>query len=105
MQDNSWRLGRLLGRALGGGLGSLKPLLESLQNLSWRALGELLEAYRAVLEALGEPWGPLGRAGGGPEGVLGGPGAVLEAYKRRLGCSLSRLGAVLEPSWELLGSS
>ena len=36
---------------------------------SWRRLGasktfpgELLEAYRAVLEALGEPWGRLGRS-------------------------------------------
>ena len=47
------------------------------------------------MEALGEPWGRLGRAGGGPGGVLGGPGAVLEAYKRRLGGSLGRLGAVL----------
>ena len=49
----------------------------------------------AVLEALGEPWGRLGRAGSGPGGVLGGPGAVLEASKRRLGGSLGRLGAVL----------
>ena len=47
------------------------------------------------MEALGEPWGRLGRAGGGPGGVLGGPGAVLEAYKRHLGGSLGRLGAVL----------
>jgi len=47
------------------------------------------------LEALGEPKGRLGRAGVGPGGVLGGPGAVLEAYKRRLGGSLGRLGAVL----------
>ena len=57
------------------------------------------------MEALGATWGRLGRAGGGPEGVLGGPGAVLEAYERRLGGSLGRLGAVfraleamLEPS-------
>ena len=55
----------------------------------------LLESSWTVLEALGEPWGRLGRAGGGPGGVLGGPGAVLEAYKRRLGGSLGRLGAVL----------
>ena len=34
-------------------------------------------------------------AGSGSEGVLGGPGAVLEAYKRRLGGSPGRLGAVL----------
>ena len=54
-----------------------------------------MEAPRAVLEALGATWGRLGRAGGGPEGVLGRPGAVLEAYKRRLGGSLCRLGAVL----------
>ena len=47
------------------------------------------------MEALGEPRGRLGRAGVGPGGVLGGPGAVLEAYKRRLGGSLGRLGAVL----------
>ena len=47
------------------------------------------------MEALGEPWGRLRRAGGGSEGVLGGPGAILEAYKRRLGGSLRRLGAVL----------
>ena len=47
------------------------------------------------MEALGEPWGHLGRAGGGLGGVLGGAGAVLEAYKRRLGGSLGRLGAVL----------
>ena len=47
------------------------------------------------MEALGEPWGHLGRAGGGPEGVLEGTWAVLEAYKRRLGGSLGRLGAVL----------
>ena len=47
------------------------------------------------MEALGEPWGHLGRAGGGLGGVLGGAGAVLEAYKRRLERSLGRLGAVL----------
>ena len=47
------------------------------------------------MEALGEPWGRLGCAGGGPGSVLGGAGAVLEAYKRRLGGSLGPLGAVL----------
>ena len=65
--------------------------------------GELLEAawglktlsWRAVLEALGEPWGHLGRAGDGLGGVLGGAGAVQEASKRRLEGSLGRLGAVL----------
>ena len=47
------------------------------------------------MEALGEPWGHLGRAGGGLGGVLGGARAVLGAYKRRLEGSLGRLGAVL----------
>ena len=41
------------------------------------------------------PWERLGRAVGGPGGVLGGPGEVLKASKRRLGGSLGRLGAVL----------
>ena len=57
------------------------------------------------MEALGEP---LRRAGGGPGGVLGGPGVVLEVSKRRLGGSLSRFGAnlgaleaMLEPPGEL----
>ena len=45
-----------------------------------------------LLESLG---GRLGRAGGGPGGVLGNPRAVLEAYKKRLGGSLGCLGAVL----------
>ena len=54
-----------------------------------------MEARWAFLEALGEPWGHLGRAGGGLGGVLGGVGAVLKAYKSRLGRSPGRLGAVL----------
>ena len=86
LQGNSWRLGRLLRRALGGGLGPTKPLLES----SWRRLGGSLSCL-----SLGAPWGRPGRAGGGPGGVLGGPGAILEASKRRLGGYLGRLGAVL----------
>jgi len=59
----------------------------SLSHLSW----SILEAPRAVLE----PWRRLGRAGGGPGSVLGGLGAILAAYKMRLGGSLGRLGAVL----------
>ena len=47
------------------------------------------------MEALGEPCGCLGFAGGGPGGVLGGAGAALDAYKARLGRSLGRLGAIL----------
>ena len=47
------------------------------------------------METLGETWGRLRRAGGDLGGVLGGPAAVLEAYQRRLGGSLGRLGAVL----------
>ena len=47
------------------------------------------------MEPLGEPWGRLGRAGGGPGSVLRGAEAVLEAYKTRLGRSLGRLGAIL----------
>ena len=47
------------------------------------------------MEALGKPCGCLGCAGSGPGGVLGGAGAVLEAYKARLGRSLGRLGAIL----------
>ena len=54
-----------------------------------------MEAPGAVLEALGDPWRHLGRAGGRPGGVLGCPGALLEASKRHLGSSLGRLGAVL----------
>ena len=42
-----------------------------------------------------EPWGRPGRAGCGPGDVLGGPGAVLESYKRHRGGYLGRLGAVL----------
>ena len=38
------------------------------------------------------------RAGGGLGGVLGGAGAVLEVYKRRLGVVLGALEAMLEPS-------
>ena len=50
----------------------------------WRALGGSLT------------WGRLGRAGGGPGGVLAVLGwVVLEAYERRLGGSLGRLEAVL----------
>ena len=56
------------------------------------------------MEALGEPRGRLGRAGGDPEGVLGGAAAILEAY-RRLGGSLSRLGAVLGALEAMLESS
>ena len=48
---------------------------------SWKRLGGSLRRL-----ALGEPWGRLGRTGGGPGGVLGGPG---------VGGSLGRLGAVL----------
>ena len=70
-------------RETGGGLeGSSGELLEAardLNNLFWRALGDVLEDHSAVLEALGEPWGRLGRAGGGPGGALGGPGGVQEA--------------------------
>ena len=47
------------------------------------------------MEALGEPWGRLGRSGDRPGGVLGARGAVLEAYKRHLGGSQRRLGAAL----------
>ena len=47
------------------------------------------------MEALGEPKGRLGRAGGGPGAFLGGPGTLLEASKKRLGGSPGRLGAVL----------
>ena len=54
-----------------------------------------MEAPGAVLEALGDPWRRLGPIGGCPGGVLGGPGALLEASKRRLGGSLGRPGAVL----------
>ena len=50
------------------------------------------------MEALGEPWRRLGRAGGGLGGVLGGAGAVLEVYKRRLGVVSGALEAMLEPS-------
>ena len=47
------------------------------------------------MEALGKPWGRLGRARGGLGGVLRGAWAVLEAYKRHLGGSQGRRGAVL----------
>ena len=47
------------------------------------------------MEALGQLWGRLGRAGVGPGGVLGGAGAALETYNRRLVGFLGRLGAVL----------
>ena len=50
------------------------------------------------MEALGEPWGRLECAEGGLGRVLGGAGAVLEAYKRRLGAVLGALEAMLEPS-------
>ena len=73
MQGKSCRLGRLL----------------------WRALGDVLEAHRAVLEPVGEPWGRFGRAGSGPGGVVGGLWKILEAHKGRLGGSQGRLGAVL----------
>ena len=65
MQGNSWRLGRLLGRALGGGFGPQNPLLESSWRLtepSWRlleSLGGTLGALGAVLEA---SWEVLGRS-------------------------------------------
>ena len=88
------RLGRLLGRALGGGLGPRKPLLES----SWRRLGGSLSRLGSSWRALGASWARWGRSWR----RLGSPGAVLEACKRHLGGSLGRLGAVLgamlEPS-------
>tara|TARA_B100001287_G_C22273637_1_gene340545 strand:+ start:165 stop:320 length:156 start_codon:yes stop_codon:yes gene_type:complete len=49
MQGNSWRLGRLLRRALGGGFGLQISLLESF----WRALG-------GSLSRLGGSWRALG---------------------------------------------
>ena len=78
--------------------GSSREVLEAawgFKNLFWRALGDVLEAHWAVLAALGEPWGHLGRSGGGLGGVLEGAGAVLEAYRSRPGRSPGRLGAVL----------
>ena len=48
-----------------------------------------------LADFLADFWGRLRHARGGSEGVLGGPGAVLEVYKGRLGGSLGRLGAVL----------
>ena len=90
MQGKSWRLGRLLHRAPGGGLGPQKPSLES----SWR----LTEPSWRLLESLG---GVLG----GLRGVLGGAGTALEAYKRRLGGSQGRLGAVLGPLEAMLEPS
>ena len=90
LQGNSWRLGRLLHRAPGGGLGPQKPLLES----SWR----LTEPSWRLLESLG---GVLG----GLRGVWGGAGMALEAYKRRLGSSQGRLRAVLGPLEAMLEPS
>ena len=87
MQGNSWRLGKPLRRASGGGFGLQISFLES----SGRALG-------GSLSRLGGSWRALGHlrcARGGLGIVLGGAGAVLEAYKRRLERSLGRLGAVL----------
>ena len=52
---------------------------------------------RADLEAFGESQTLPGRSGDRPGGVLGALGAVLKAYKRRLGRPLGRLGDVLEP--------
>ena len=75
------------------------------RSLPWRAPRGALEAPGAVLEALGDPGRHLGRPGGPFLRCLGGPGAPVEASKKRLGGPLGRLGAVsgaleamLEPS-------
>ena len=77
-----------------------QPPLES----CWRRLGgsnassgELLEASWKLPEPTWRPLASLRRSGDRPGGVLGALGAVLKAYKRRLGRSLGRLGAVLGP--------
>ena len=86
--------------AAGQQLKAWKAPLES----SWRRLGVPRTSSGELLEA-------LGRAGGGPGGVLGGSGAALEPFKRCLGSSPGRLGAVLrapdvrlEPSGSQKGS-
>ena len=55
MQGNSWRLGRLLRRALGGGFGLQISLLES----SLRALGGSLSCLGGSWRALGVSWAVL----------------------------------------------
>ena len=86
---------RITAGGLEGPSGALLDAAWELPSLFWRALGGAPEAPGAASVALGEPWRRLGRVGGRPGGVWGGAGAVLEAYKRRLGGSLGRLGAVL----------
>ena len=69
--------------AAGGSGVSTEELLEaswSLQSFPWRALGDVLKAPGAVLEALGEPLTRLERSGDCPGGVSGHLGVVLVAY-------------------------
>ena len=79
---SSWRLGKLLWRALGGSLGAPKPSSGGLLEASWT----VPEPSWKLLESLGGSMAGLG-------GVLGDAGKALESYKRRLGGSLSRLGS------------
>ena len=68
-------------------MGSQEPLLKS----SWRRLGGSLSRL-GLLESLA---GALGVLGAVPEASWGGSGAALEPFKRCLGSSPGRLGAVL----------
>ena len=86
LQGNSWRLGSLLHRAPGGGLGPQKPLLES----SWRALGGLQSRLGGSWRALGASWA-----------VLEASWEVLGRSWRRIRGVLNAPWVVLEPSWEL----
>ena len=85
MYDNSWRLGRLLRRALGGDPGARKPssgeLLEASWRLpepSWRLLESLAGALGVLGAVLEASWGALGRPWSRLRGVLEAPQVVSE---------------------------
>ena len=98
-------------------LGALGAYLGESLMASWGHFGGFLEGRELpperfwrhfatsgdVLEAPGQPWGRLGRAGCCRGGVLGGPRALPEASKRHLGGSLGGLGAIMGGLGPILG--
>ena len=76
-----------------------------LLEAAWRLHSLPLEMPWRLPEALGEPLARLGRSGDRPGCVSGALGVVLGVYKRCLGHSLGRLGAILGAKRAPEGSS